>query len=313
MSYFYGPVPSRRLGFSLGVDIIPRKVCSFDCIYCQVGVTTKKSIRRFSYIDFSKFEQELRGIIKKNLRIDYITFSGSGEPTLHKDLGKIIGIIKRVTKNKYPICIITNSSLLYRKDVRAELKKADLIIPSLDAADAKTFKKINRPHRVVTFKKVLDGLAALRKEFKGEIWLEIMFIAGINDSLEQARKFKPIIDKIGPDKIQINLPVRPAPVKLSLPSAKRIAAIKAIIDSNIEVASSFHKKEQRKFLKNIDEEILKFLRRRPANALDLSQSLGIPLKEANKCLKGLLKNKKIEICRGGPLCPPDKKHFIAND
>lgn len=293
MSYFYGPVPSRRLGFSLGLDLTPRKTCSFDCIYCQLGKISKKTTRRFSFIDLNKFRKELKEIIKKNPAINYITLSGSGEPTLHEDLDKIIVSIKKITGNKYPLCVITNSSLLFRKKVRKELKNADLIIPSLDAVSPSVFRKINRPYKGLNIKKIIKGLIDLRKEFKGKIWLEIMLVKGINDSLEEARKFKEIIEKIKPDKIQLNLPVRPAGADISLPGSKRIEKIRNIIGGNVEIVSSFHKASRRKHSPRIETDILNFLKRRPATLDDLAVSSGLNPNEVIKYLKILIEKKKI--------------------
>lgn len=308
MSYCYGPVPSRRLGFSLGVDLVPKKTCSFDCIYCQVGRTVSKTIRRGFYVNISALKQELTAIIKKKPKIDYVTLSGSGEPTLHKDLDKIIRVIKKITKKKYPVCLITNSSLLSRKNVRRELKDVDLIIPSLDASYPSTFQKINRPYPEISFQKVVAGLVQLRKEFRGEVWLEIMLVKGVNDSLAEAVKFRELIDKIKPDKVQLNLPVRPAPVKLRLPEDKRIREIKRIIGSNVEVAEYSHSGKQNSFAKNMDFEILKYLRRRPASLEDLEIFLNVAASEIEKTLKIMLKNRDIKeyLCHG-------KKYFVVND
>lgn len=247
MNYFYGPVPSRRLGFSLGVDLLNEKICSFDCIYCQVGRTVKKTIRRGSFINFEEFKKELEAIVLRECKIDYITFSGSGETTLHKGLDKIISAVKNITANKYPVCVITNSSLLYRKDVRDELRGADLVIPSLDAAKEDVFRKINRPYKNITFSKILKGIVSFRKEFKGAIWLEIMLIKGVNDSISDARNFRKIIEKINPDKVQLNLPVRPAPVKLELTALDKLEKIKKIIGFDAEILSSSSLRVQRKY------------------------------------------------------------------
>ncbi len=294
-NYFYGPVPSRRLGFSLGVDLFPKKTCSFDCLYCQLGQSSKKTIRRFSFIKFPKFKRDLREIIKKNSKIDYITISGSGEPTLHKDLDKIIAAIKRVTKNKYPVAVITNSSLLYRKKVRRELLKADLIVPSLDAATAKTFSKLNRPHKRVVLKKIVEGLIRLRREFKGKIWLEIMLVAGINDNKEEIKKLKQVISKINPDKIQLNLPIRPAGVMVSLPSLKKVESIKKALAKNAEVVTKFSLKERgNKSYEDLGRDILNFLKVRPASLEDLIKSLGVNPNQIIKQLYLLLEQKLIK-------------------
>lgn len=308
MSYCYGPVPSRRLGFSLGVDLIPKKTCSFDCIYCQAGRTDSKIIRRNFYVNIPALKQELTAIIKKKPKIDYVTFSGAGEPTLHKDLDKIIRIIKKVTKKKYPLCLITNASLLSRKSVRRELKEVDLIVPSLDASCPEVFQKMNRPYPGISFQKVVRGLVQLRKEFLGKIWLEIMLVKGVNDSLADAVKFRELIDKIKPDKVQLNFPVRPAPVKLRLPADKRIKEIKKILGSNVEIAEYSHQEKQNSFATSRDFEILKYLRRRPATLEDLGIFLKADVSEIKKILKSMLKNRDVKeySCR-------DKKYFVIND
>lgn len=236
MQYFYGPVYSRRLGNSLGVSLFPVKNCTFDCIYCQVGKRRKVKFKRSGSINFFQFKKEFSLILSENKEIDYITISGIGEPTLHKDLGRVIRVIKKVSKNRYPVCVITNASLLYRKKVRRELQYADLVIPSLDAVDSKIFKKINRPHPRIKLKKIIEGLRKLRKEFKNDIWLEIMVIGKINDSMEQAQIFKKIIELVQPDKVQINLPVRPSAEKVLFPSTEKINKIKRIIGKDAEIA-----------------------------------------------------------------------------
>ena len=308
-NYFYGPVPSRRLGFSLGVDLFPKKTCSFDCIYCQLGLSSKKTVKRFSFLKLSKFKKDLKEIISKNPKINYITISGSGEPTLHKGLDKIIATIKKITQNKYPVAVITNSSLLHRGEVRDELKEADLIVPSLDAATAKTFSKINRPLKGITLKKIVSGLIRLRKEFKGKIWLEIMLIAGINDSKREIEKFKEIIDKINPDKIQLNLPIRPAGVKISLPSRSKIERIKKALGKRSKVVVKFSlKKRGSKAYGNLKRDIFNFLKVRPATLDDLTRSLNANSNEIAKQLFLLLDQKKIKKSRLRGI-----KYFVIND
>ncbi|MBU1113347.1 MAG: radical SAM protein [Candidatus Omnitrophica bacterium] len=240
MGYFYGPVASRRLGKSLGLDLFSEKTCSFDCVYCQLGRSKTRYSQRVSRVNLIKLKKELAQIISKKPRIDFITFSGSGEPTLHENLDQIIKAIKKVSGNKYRLCLITNSSLLYRKKVREELKGFDLIVPSLDAVDAKTFRKINHPLKGVSLTKIIQGLIKLRKEFKGEIWLEVMLVRGINDSLSQAKKLKKIIAKIKPDKVQLNLPVRPGKRKFKLTDPERLAQIKRVIGKDIEIVSDYY-------------------------------------------------------------------------
>ena len=308
-NYFYGPVPSRRLGFSLGVDLFPKKTCSFDCLYCQLGKSGKKTARRFSYIKLSKFKEDLKEIVSRGFKINYITISGSGEPTLHKDLDKIIAAIKKVTQNKYPVAVITNSSLLWKSKVRDELKQADLIVPSLDASSEEAFSKINHPLKGITLKRIISGLISLRKEFKGKIWLEIMLISGINDSKREVEKFKEIVDKVNPDEIQLNLPVRPARVKIPLPSQKRINSIKKILGKNSKVVVKFSlKKKGGKPYGNLKKDIFNFLKVRPATLEDLTKSLSANSNEIVKQLFLLLEKNKVKESRLRGI-----KYFVVND
>lgn len=308
MQYFYGPVPSRRLGFSLGVDLTPKKTCTLNCVYCQLGCSMRPKMRRCFYIDLSKFKKELKSILAKKPKIDYITLSGSGEPTLHKDLDKVIKTIKKISKHKYPVAVITNATLLYRKEVRSELKEADLIVPSLDASSAKQFKKINYPHPKIKFSKIKEGCIKLRKEFTGKMWLEIMLIKGLNDSILDAKNFKKIINKIKPDKVQLNLPVRPAAKKAALPNPKRVEKIKNIIDSGIEIITAFPKNKKTKKIKIKEEEIINYLKRRPATKEDLGSFLGINASELSKYLADLLNQEKIKT-----KTIKNNKYFLSND
>ena len=210
MIHIYGPVPSRRLGFSLGVDVVPFKTCSLDCIYCQLGRTTNKTIERKEYISADDVLKELKEKVvkKEHSRIDYITFSGSGEPTLHSKLGYMIEEIKKITS--IPVAVITNGTLLYNLDVQEELEGADVVIPSLDAPDKETFKRINRPYPSLKFEKVISGIKNFSQNFNGKLWLEIMLVKKVNDSLPQIKKFAQIIKEIRCEKIQLNTPVRPS-------------------------------------------------------------------------------------------------------
>ena len=179
MSQIFGPVPSRRLGFSLGVDTIPFKTCSLDCIYCQLGRTTNKTIERKEYIAGENILREIEEILKRKKKIDYITFSGSGEPTLNSRMEEMITQIKRLTS--IPVAILTNGTLLYQPRMREELMEADLVIPSLDAVSEEVFEKINRPHHKLKINEVIKGINTFSQEFRGKIWLEIMLVKGVND------------------------------------------------------------------------------------------------------------------------------------
>jgi len=208
MKYVYGPVPSRRLGQSLGVDLVPSKTCNFQCIYCQLGKTTNLTNERRNYYPKNAILSELKQNIEKNRDdFDYITFVGSGEPTLYKDLKELILKTKQIS-NK-PICVITNGSLLGNDEVKEALMLTDVVLPSLDAGDEKSFISINRPHPSIKYNSVIRGLIDFKRDFKGQYCIEIMLIKGINDSKEELLKIKKKMDLIKPDRIDINVPIRP--------------------------------------------------------------------------------------------------------
>ena len=208
MKYVYGPVPSRRLGSSLGIDPIPSKTCNFQCIYCQLGKTTNFTNERRDFYLKEEIYKEMEEAIKQNKeKFDYITFVGSGEPTLYKSLGKLI--LKAKEFSSKPICVITNGALLHSPEVRKELVNADVVLPSLDAGDEKLFAKINRPYPSIEYEKMIQGNIDFRKEYNGKFWIEIMLMKGINDSKEQLVKIKNKLDLIKPDRIDINVPIRP--------------------------------------------------------------------------------------------------------
>lgn len=204
--YTYGPVPSRRLGSSLGVSPIPPKTCSYSCIYCQLGRTDHLRIQRESFFPRKDVLAEIIGSARA-ARPDYVTFVGDGEPTLYSDLGWLIE--ETGAKLKLPTVVITNGSLLYREDVREDLKKADIVIPTLDAGNEKTFRAVNRPHRGIAFDAILQGQIEFRREYTGQIWLEVMLVKGINDTEEQLDSIRRAVDRVKPDRIYILTPTRP--------------------------------------------------------------------------------------------------------
>jgi len=184
--HLFGPVPSRRLGMSLGIDLIPKKVCSLNCVYCEVGKTTKLTTHRLEYVKYDNVIAELLQFMSNNPKIDYFTFSGSGEPTLNSRIGDVLNFIKK----EYPkikTAVLTNGSLLYDKNLRAELLDADVILPSLDAASQDVFEKIDRPNPELNIETYIQGLVDLRKEYSGQIWLEILLLRGYNDSKEELK------------------------------------------------------------------------------------------------------------------------------
>ena len=204
--YVYGPVPSRRLGRSLGVSPIPPKTCSYTCVYCQLGRTTCLQATRERFFPKTDILSEIM-LKSQKIKSDFITFVGDGEPTLCRDLGWLI----RETKNKRPLstAVITNGSLLFHRDVREDLKEADIVIPTLDAGNEKTFQAVNRPHRDIDFATMLQGQVSFRHEYSGQIWLEVMLVKGLNDSEKELHSIKNAVDMIKPDRVYVLTPIRP--------------------------------------------------------------------------------------------------------
>ena len=292
MNQIFGPVPSRRLGFSLGIDPIPFKTCSLNCIYCQLGKTTFKTIKRKEYIPVRKILNELKEVLTSPKEIDYITLSGSGEPTLNSKTGKLIKEIKNLTD--IPVAVLTNGTLLTKKELRQELLPADVVIPSLDAGNQETFIKINRPHPSLKIEKIIEGMMKFRDIYKGEIWLEVMLVKDINDSEEELNSLRNVIEIIRPNRIQLNTPVRPPSEKwVKILTNERLLEIKEFFGENCEVIAEFKRKEQKAYIKDIEDEILTLISRRPVTTEEISFSLGLHINEVIKYVESLLKQKKV--------------------
>jgi wyosine [tRNA(Phe)-imidazoG37] synthetase (radical SAM superfamily) len=238
MKYIYGPVNSRRLGLSLGISLTPHKVCDFDCVYCQLGKSPQKSIERKEFVKIDDITTEVNSWIANNPEaakaLNFITLSGSGEPTLNSGIGALIDFLKKTIN--IPVAVITNSSLLNDPAVRRQILGANLIVPSLDAATEDAFQKIDRPCPEINLEEIIEGLVSLRKEFKGKIWLEVMLVKGINDNLAHTRRLKEVIERINPDKIQLNSPVRfTAEEGIEALDAKHLEKIKELLGDRCEI------------------------------------------------------------------------------
>lgn len=290
--YLFGPVPSRRLGLSLGVDIIPFKVCSLDCVYCQLGKTGEKTIIRSDFVPIEEVLSQLKETLDSGVKTDFVTISGSGEPTLNSQLGKIIDGIKKITD--IPVALLTNSTLLNRPNVRADCAKADIVLPSLDAADQQTFEKINRPHPDIRIENLIDGLIAFRDEFHGSIWLEIFLIENINTDNSQIEKIINTSKRIRPDKIQLNTAVRPtAKSDIKRLSPEKMHEITKKFGKNCEIIADFAKKHTQKDFENKAQTILSMLKRRPCSLNDLAAAIGIHQNEALKYITSLQQQKLV--------------------
>ncbi len=289
----YGPVPSRRLGISLGVDIIPFKTCSYDCIYCQLGRTTDQTLERRSYVTISSLINQLKEVLELNEDINYITFSGSGEPTLNQDIGEMIRKVKELTH--IPVAVLTNGSLLWDERVRKDLSNADLVVPSLDAVSEEVFHRVNRPASGLSIEKILGGLESFTQNFKGKIYLEVMLVNGINDSEEEITKINQFLRCLRADKVALNTVVRPPgePGARAL-NNQELVRIKSLFDpeTKVELIPDFRKESSRPYHRDLEKAIVELLRRRPARREEMASSLGVHLNEIVKSLQ-ILEEKKI--------------------
>jgi wyosine [tRNA(Phe)-imidazoG37] synthetase (radical SAM superfamily) len=209
MRYVFGPVPSRRLGRSLGIDPVPMKTCNWNCVYCQLGGTRDPGASPESLPSVDDVVEEVRAALAAPGAgaIDWVTFAGSGEPTLHPELGRMIRGVKCLAS--VPVAVITNGALLYRPEVRAGLSESDAVLPTLDAGTDRLYRRINRPDSSLDFERYVAGLETFRREFGGQMWLEVMLIRGLNDGEEVLRDLAAVIRRIGPDQVNINQPTRP--------------------------------------------------------------------------------------------------------
>jgi wyosine [tRNA(Phe)-imidazoG37] synthetase (radical SAM superfamily) len=296
--YIFGPVPSRRLGMSLGIDVIPKKVCSLDCVYCEVGKTTKLTIERKEYIPFNKIINELTNyFLKEDPNPDYFTFSGSGEPTLNSRIGDIIDFVKK-KKPSIPIAVLTNGTLLNDEKVRSELLSADIVLPSLDAVIEDSFKKINRPEPTISITRYIQGLVDFRKEYSGKIYLEVFILPEYNDSMKDIAKLRDILKSIEPDKIQINTLDRPGTIpNLRAATKEKLENIVERINlSNVEIiAAAPERKKIVSYRKDAETTIIETISRRPCTLNDLSKIIGLHINEINKYLDVLESEGKIEV------------------
>ncbi|WP_295155096.1 GTPase ObgE [uncultured Brachyspira sp.] len=298
----FGPVISKRLGNSLGIDVIPHKTCSYNCIYCQLGSEENTKTNLADYYSADEIIYELKEALLNNKNIDYITFAGSGEPTLYKNLKKLIYEIKQITD--IPVCIITNGSLLYKQEMRSNLLMADLVIPSLDAGNIDTFKLIDQPDKEIDFDSMVNGLIEFRRVFKGEYWLEIFLLKGINDSEEELDDIIKIAKQIKPDMIQLVTATRRTSDNKALAlndeemkKAKKYFELKCSIKIDIPSVSENAKGNTKKIT---EEDIINFLIRQPDTIRMISISFNEDERRVNELLKKLVESGKLreEVVNG---------------
>jgi len=294
MKYIYGPVPSRRLGRSLGVDLVPRKVCTYDCIYCQVGKTTRLTLEREEYVPAADILRDVHAALSEGDKgIDYIACSGSGEPCLNSAIGEIIAGIREMTG--VPIAVITNSSLLSQQEVREALLRADCVMPSLDAATQNSFQEINRPHPAMQVAEIIEGLTAFRSAYRGQLWLEILLCQGINDSEKEIDALREAIRRIRPDRVQLNTVVRPAveasAVALTL---DQMELIKSALGDTAEIIADFTGMRHVALPEKIEERIIRIVERRPMTPDDLARVLSLGTEEITMIADKLMAQRKLK-------------------
>ena len=298
MKHVFGPVPSRRLGRSLGVDIVPFKWGPYDCIYCQLGHTTNKSIERQHWVKVNDVLAEVKE--KLASKPDYITLSGSGEPTLCADIGEIIDGLRSLTE--IPIAVLTNGSLLWQADVRREIANAHLVIPSLDAGNTVMFNAVNRPHPDISFEQMLDGLLALRDEFIGEIWLEVFLLQGYTADLSEVAALADCAKRIRPDRIQLNTVLRPPADEFAMAVAKaRLEELAHRFSPEAEVIADFQNIHNQSAFSATRDMVVSLLKRRPCSLEDIASGLGIHRNEAVKHIEELLKENRVQTVRSARL------------
>lgn len=295
--HIFGPVPSRRLGLSLGVDLVYHKICTLDCIYCECGPTTNLTIQRKAYVPFDEIKSELTHYLDTHPDPDYVTFSGSGEPTLSPDIGRVIDFIKE-KRPAIRVAVLTNATLLSDPAVRKDLNRADLVMPSLDAVTPRTFEKINRPGGGIDIHQVIGGLQAFAKSFKGELWLEVFILPGINDGEEELETLGEIIRDMTPARVQLNTLDRPGAVPGLKPASRQdLDRVAGIINApNMEIiaritapASVNHISDDK-----MEAMVMETIHRRPCTLDDLTAALNFEKGKLEILMKQLILEEKIE-------------------
>jgi len=290
--FCFGPVPSRRLGRSLGIDILPKKTCNLNCIYCELGEGADLVTIPDEYYPVKEIIQEIDLIIESNVPFDTLTFTASGEPTLHSGLGELISHAKKKTVK--PVAVLTNATLFHIEKIRNQLLNADILLPSLDAAREETFRKVNRPAKEVKLTNIVIGLKEIGRVFKGLIWLEVLLVKDINDSDEDIQALKKAIDEINPHKVQLNTIVRPPAVSWAKPvSMEKLEQIKDFIGNNTEIIVDFRPKSINITDNVTSEDVLKVLIRRPMRFYDLEMIFSLDKHKLMSILDKLSEKKNI--------------------
>jgi wyosine [tRNA(Phe)-imidazoG37] synthetase (radical SAM superfamily) len=296
--HIYGPVPSRRLGRSLGIDLVPFKTCAYDCIYCHLGRTTNQTIRRKEYVAVSGILSELEQKLAFGDVPDYISLAGSGEPTLNSGIGDLIRKIKSITN--IPVAVFTNSSLLWMKDVQDALMPADLVLPSLDAGDEMLYRYVNRPHKEISFEQMIDGLIGFTGRYRGSVCLEVFLLAGVTGIQDEVKKISYIVKRLKINRVQMNTVVRPPAEEFAKSlSREQMLALKNLLPGEVDIIGNIEMADWSKLPSNNTQrhDILSLLRRRPCTCTDVARGLDMHISEALKHLDALIASEKAMTVR----------------
>lgn len=278
--YLFGPVPSRRFGRSLGVDLTPFKTCTLNCIFCQLGRTTVKTIKRAEYVPMDAALSEIKDWLKTEGNADYITLSGSGEPTLHSRFGEVLAFARENTD--IPTALLTNGTMLLLPEVRDAASIANVVKISLSAWDMSSFDYINRPHPQLEFERLFDGIKAFREQFEGKLWLEVFLIWGVNSTPGDVGKIAALAREIGPDRVQLNTAVRPPAEDFAtaLPN-EHMEELVGLFDPPAEIIAEFRTDAAGEIRAN-EATILSMIQRRPCTAEQIGETFGMHLNEVAK-------------------------------
>ncbi len=301
METLFGPVPSRRLGRSLGIDVIEPKTCTYDCIYCESGSTTHLTLRKQCKVTVEKVLGDMDRFFEAHPGgADALTFSSAGEPTLYRDLGPLIERIKK----KYPdipLVVLTNGSLLWDDEIRQSLLAADLVMPSLDAVSDSIFQRVNRPHPRLEIGTIIDGIRRFRKEYRGKLHLEVLLVAGVNDDPEELGRIAGVVESIHPDRIELNTVVRPPARDGTLGlDARQMEEAAGFFPSELtQIIGSYARRSMVETDENLESRVLELLLRRPCTAQEMGSSLGVSPADLERVLLRMREMNHIEPCTFG--------------
>lgn len=295
MNTVFGPVPSRRLGRSLGIDVIPPKTCSYDCVYCESGRTTHLTVARKPFVPVDGVLRELDEYFQRHpAGADVLTFSSAGEPTLYEPLGELIRAVKR-RFSSFPVVVLTNGSLLWDAGVRRDLVHADRVVPSLDAYSEDVFQDVNRPHPGIDCSLVMEGLLAFRKEYPRQLHVEVMLVAGRNDHPEELKKISSFLSRLAPDRVELNTVVRPPACDFiqGLDDSRMMKAAGFFASHRTEIIGAFRGSGPVETGSDLESRILEMVRRRPCTCREMASSLGVEPGELEEALLRLSTENRI--------------------